>query len=685
MDGGLLQAFLDWISAHPRSAGIAVALIAFTESLVLVGLIMPGAALLFGVGALIAVGALPLGSTLVWATLGAIAGDWLSFFVGRYYERPLRQMWPLRNHPELIERGLRFIDRHGGKSLFFGRFVGPVRPIVPAVAGMLRMNTRRFLIVSTTASLLWAPTYLLPGAIFGASLGLASEVSGSLALLILILVALVWISIVLVRWLYRRLQPHAIDYLNRVAIWGTRHPLLSRFTRGLIDPERPDAGALAAWAALLLIAVWGFSSIMSGVLESLPPTAFDRAIYDNLQGLRTPWMDDLMIRITHLGDITLVAALATLVTLWLAAHRRWTACAHWLGAVVFALAVPWLLKMVLAIPRPEAIAAFVSDPAFPSGHTTRGVTLFGFLAVLTARDFSLNWRWLPYTIALLLSLGIAASRLYLGAHWLSDALGGITLGLIWVTVLGIGFRRHDSTAGRGRRLGTFSLALLLVGGALYSSHFLPQDRVHYAVRKPESQLTTEAWLSDAWRQLPRVRNDLRVRHNHPFTLQWAGELEPLTEQLESAGWRTARPLTWRDTLLWLGVEKENDRPILPQIHDGAYAALTFWRPAGIGNERIVLRLWRVPYHLTPGETALYAGNASRLKTIKALPAVVLPRTAKDFDGPLDALMQTLAPLVLAEVQRRPFEGAENTWSGRVLLAGHLPTLSLIERRVALSN
>lgn len=665
----LLQALLQWIAAHPAAAGLTVALIAFTESLVLLGLVMPGAALLFGVGALISVGALPLWSTLAWATVGAMAGDWLSFFIGRYFEQPLRRQWPLRNHPEIIERGLRFIDRHGGKSLFLGRFVGPVRPILPAVAGMLRMRTGRFLAISTTASLLWAPVYLLPGALFGASLGLASEVGGSLALLLLVLAALVWLSIVVVRRFYRLLQPRAVGYLNRIAVWGTRHPLLNRFTRGLIDPERPDAGTLAAWALLLLIAVWGFTHVVSNTLTAVPPTAFDHAIYDTLQGLRTPWMDHLMIRLTHLGDITLVGSLALLVTLWLAARRRWIACAHWLGAVAFALAIPWLLKMGLGIPRPEAIAAAFPDAAFPSGHTTRGITLFGFLAVLTARDFGVNWRWLPYTVALLLALGIAASRLYLGAHWLSDVLGGLTLGLIWVTVLGIGFRRHDPTAGRGKQLSAVSLVLLLVGSSLYSSHFLPADLERYAVTRPESQLDQSAWLEGEWQQLPRVRNDLRLRHNHPFTLQWAGELQPLVDQLQVKGWQTARPLSWRDALLWLGAKEEAERPILPQIHDGAHEVLTLWRFAAASDERIVLRLWRMPFRLAPDSMALYAGNVSRLATVTALPAVVLPRTSPDFDTPLAALTETLSPLILADVRRPAADDTAASWSGRVLLLG----------------
>lgn len=666
------EGVLDWIAAHPDVAGLAIAFIAFAESLVLVGLVMPGAALLFGVGALIAVGALPLGTTLVWVIVGALAGDWLSFFVGRRYEQPLRRMWPLRNHPELIERGLRFIDRHGGKSLFLGRFVGPVRPILPAVAGMLRMRVGRFLAISTATTLLWAPVYLLPGILFGASLGLAAEVGGRLVIAILIIAVLIWLSVVAVRRIYNVLQPHAVDYLNRAALWSTRHKWLGRFTRGLIDPERPDAGTLAAWALSLIVAVWGFSAVLGSELNSLPPTLLDRAFYDTLQGLRTPWVDVLMVRLTHLGDLAIVGILAMVVTVWLAARRRWIACAHWLGAVAFALAVPWLLKSALGIPRPEAIAAHLPDAAFPSGHATRGITLFGFLAVLTARDFSLKWRWLPYTVALLLSVGIAVSRLYLGAHWLSDVLGGLTLGLIWITVLGIGFRRHDPTAGRGRQLSALALVLVLIGGTLYSAHYLPRDLQRYATQRVDTVLTVSGWLDGDWQRLPRLRNDLRLRRNHPFTLQWAGSLEPLEHRLSANGWQVARPLTWRDALLWFGGSSDDQRPILPQIHDGDHESLILWRRADLPGERLVIRLWKVPYRLQPGAAQLYAGNISRLASETVLPSLTLPRTQDDFNAPLAALPEALGPLLLAEVQRGERVSDAAGWSGRVLLASGIP-------------
>jgi len=72
----------------------------------------------------------------------------------------------------------------------FGRFVGPVRPVIPAVAGMMQMPAGRFLAVNVASALVWAPAYLLPGIAFGASLELAAEVAGRLAVLVLgILVA----------------------------------------------------------------------------------------------------------------------------------------------------------------------------------------------------------------------------------------------------------------------------------------------------------------------------------------------------------------------------------------------------------------------------------------------------------------------------------------------------------------
>ena len=190
----LIQDLLNWISLHPHAFVVAVYFVALFESLVVLGLLIPGAALLFGAGALMATGALPIAPIMLSASAGAITGDFISFLLGHHYQQRLRVIWPFRRYPRLVNRGVDFFVKHGGKSVFMARFIGPIRPIVPAIAGMMNMSTGRFLIVVVVASLLWAPVYILPGMVFGASLGLAAEVAGRLVILLVVVAAIIWLG-----------------------------------------------------------------------------------------------------------------------------------------------------------------------------------------------------------------------------------------------------------------------------------------------------------------------------------------------------------------------------------------------------------------------------------------------------------------------------------------------------------
>ena len=190
---GLVDQVLQWTGSHAHLAGLVVLLVAFAESLAGVGLLVPGAVILFGVGALIAAGALPLWSTLIWAAAGAAAGDGLSYWLGRHYGDQVRQMWPFRAFPGWLDKAESFCHRHGGKSIVLGRFVGPLRPVVPVMVGMLGMTPGRFFAFMLPATVAWAPAYLLPGMAVGASLTLAGEVAARLAILLAALGAAAWL------------------------------------------------------------------------------------------------------------------------------------------------------------------------------------------------------------------------------------------------------------------------------------------------------------------------------------------------------------------------------------------------------------------------------------------------------------------------------------------------------------
>lgn len=152
-----------WLTQNPGWIFAAIVIIAFLESLFVVGVIMPGAIMLFAMAALAGGLNLPLLPLLLAAAIGAIAGDVLSFFIGREIEhlahdRPLMQRW----RPQ-FDIAHRFFERWGILGVVVGRFVGPARPFLPAVAGAAGMSRRIFIIADVVSGLAWAPVYILPG------------------------------------------------------------------------------------------------------------------------------------------------------------------------------------------------------------------------------------------------------------------------------------------------------------------------------------------------------------------------------------------------------------------------------------------------------------------------------------------------------------------------------------------
>ncbi len=416
-------------------SGAVIFLVAMTESLAVVGLLVPGVVIMFGIGALIAAGAINFWSAMAWAVAGAVAGDGLSFWLGRHYQQQLTTLWPFSRHPKSLQQGIVFFNRYGGKSVAIGRFFGPVRAIIPLVAGMMGMTPGRFVAANILSALVWAPAYLLPGMVFGASLELASEVALRLVILILLLALLIWLGLLLSKWIFRLLQPHTSAWVAATLRWSRLHPKSSEIASALSDPNHPEARGLSIFAFLLLAATGAFVLLFTTVIEGSHIEAVNQGVLQVLQSIRTPWSDHLMIYLTRLADswVTLSLIIAVLLFLIWRGHRR--TVLYWLAAVIFSLVAGPLLKMGLQIPRPEVVTLAPDSYAFPSGHTLKAVVIYGFLAVIVARPLSLRWRWLPYGLAVLVTVAVALSRLYLGVHWLSDVLGSIALGLAWVAAL----------------------------------------------------------------------------------------------------------------------------------------------------------------------------------------------------------------------------------------------------------
>src|SRR5690606_36617603 len=135
--------------------------------LAVVGIVVPALPLLFAVGALVGLGHIHGPYALACAALGALLGDALSFWIGHRWGTQLREHVLFRRYPQLMERGEVRFRRHGTQSIVISRFVGAVRPFVPAIASTPGMPLRRYLPSSVLAAMAWAGVFPAPGWIFG--------------------------------------------------------------------------------------------------------------------------------------------------------------------------------------------------------------------------------------------------------------------------------------------------------------------------------------------------------------------------------------------------------------------------------------------------------------------------------------------------------------------------------------
>lgn len=669
----LIRQLIDWVGNHPHWAGAVIALVAFSESLALVGLIVPGALLMFAAGALIVTGALGFWSTFLWAVAGAVLGDGLSYWLGHHYRNRIGTFWPFRRHPELLARGEAFFHRHGGKSILLGRFIGPVRPVIPVVAGMLDMPPGRFYVTNVLSALGWAPAYLLPGMAFGASLALAGAVAGRLAVFAALLVIAAWLIVAAIRRIYRYTSARAGRWATVVVQWVHAHPRLAWLLGDLLEPGRPPSRALVFWLLLLIGGTWLFLGVLEDVVTLDPLVQADKAFYHLFQSMRGPLGDRLMVILSELGDRVVVTAVTLFVASWLVWRRAWHDLLYWLSAVIFGMLAVAAFKATLQIQRPVELYSGVDVYSFPSGHATMSMVVYGFTAVLCAGELPPRWRTFPYITAALLIVGIALSRLYLGAHWLSDVAGGLALGLAWVALLAIARQRHPR-----RQLGVtlapgVAIVLILVG-VWHVSLRLDADVNRYAVREPVKVMSPEGWWTSGWQQLPSYRLDLEGEYEQPLNIQWAADLAEIRRSLTTRGWHEPVPLNLRSALHYLTPSPTlADLPLLPQLHDGRYESLLMVRETSIANGKLlVLHLWSTGVRLKTGETPVWIGTLAWLG-LERLPLLAFPVTVDNYDRAV-AVSRRAVPRECLQRRAAPRKGLEDMREGRgnVLLVCRAP-------------
>jgi membrane protein DedA with SNARE-associated domain len=415
---------------------LLVGVFAFAETGAFVGLVVPGETVMLLGGAVAGQGAIDIYLLIAIAWFSAWLGDTTSFFLGRR----LGRNFVLDHGPrvgishERFEKVEDYFGRHGGKTIFIGRFISLVRAFAPFIAGSSGMRYRDFVPYSILGTGLWATAHILVGYFFSRSIETAGKYAAKGAFLLATLIAVVAGAI----FLYR----HFREEENRAAAarWMEGH----RATRWLVQlARRPQFRFL--WERVTPGGTFGleFTSLMATlavasfvlvaytvVVGGEPgPTPGDETAREIVGHLHSAALVSVAKVVTWFGSGAVVWALAAICAALLAWRRRWAE--FWVLVAGMAITQVGIAGIKDAVDRPRPPDPLVSSSgsSFPSGHAAHSVFYLWLAVTIVLRLRPGMARGAAVvTVGFVLTALIGLSRVYLNVHYLSDVSAGWALG-----------------------------------------------------------------------------------------------------------------------------------------------------------------------------------------------------------------------------------------------------------------
>jgi membrane protein DedA with SNARE-associated domain/membrane-associated phospholipid phosphatase len=419
------------------------------EASAFLGFLFPGEIVVILGGVVAYQGRVSLAAVIVAAVLGAIIGDSVGYFIGkRWGDRLLKgtigHLPIIRNHiDEHLKSARAYVRRRKGRAVFFGRFTAALRVLVPGLAGMSDVPYSSFVAYNVAGGVLWGAGFAALGYVAGASYKHVARIAGRVGLLLL---ALVVAGLVVSRLLrhVRMNSARLVALGDRLAALPPSQWIRRRYSRQLtwlrarLDVNDPRGFWLTMNVAVGVLAAWAFAGLTQDVIGHDEVALADPHITSWFAAHRIRWLTDILKGVTWLGSTAVIVPLLIIVVLVVFVRRRDPRSSALLVlAVAGATGLYNVVKPVVDRIRPPATLAVghFSGGSFPSGHATQAVAFYGMLAILLSAGRSGQARILLWSGAVLAVFFVGASRVYLGAHWLSDVLGGYALGIAWLSIL----------------------------------------------------------------------------------------------------------------------------------------------------------------------------------------------------------------------------------------------------------
>ncbi|MBP9727310.1 MAG: VTT domain-containing protein [Gammaproteobacteria bacterium] len=612
----LIKHLVAWIYLHPNWAELALFLLSAVESLAVIGFFIPGTIVMTAVGIFIGAGLLPYWPMVLCAASGSLFGDALSFTLGYYVKDNLNQIWPFRTRQHWLTKGQQFFQKHGGKSIFFARFIGPIRALAPIIAGAMRMPASKFYIIDSLSAFVWGAVYLLPGILLGeASLELPPDITEHLFRFVF----LTLIILIVGAWITRLLVLHVNEVIkNALSCLWTKMKESSSFTfichlfrHHEIDHPRGQLGTLFVFVFILT----AFILLTVTVCTNNPALAtYNLEIHHYLQSFRMQWVDNLMLAVTVLGQKEILASIVLAVCVWLSYKRYWRATIFWIGSFLLGAGAAYALKAAVHFHRPNQLFEAIDGFSYPSGHVVLVTILYGGLAYLMASHHSKKYRWIGYTIASLLIAAVACSRAFLGVHWLSDIVGSILLGWLSLLFMAFFYQRHPSQNIQAKKLLPAVVILQFIFSWVYLHHYYAHMVENYQLHPfAKTQIIeTKTWWKNGYPAASMMANNRFGAPKERLNIQWAGNEKDISALLTAQGWKSAlEPHNWVLEIQ----HPENKTPVInlelkTRFFEDKKPKLIFYKPLNIPHTFMVLQLWKTNITLSPFAIELLAGKIS---------------------------------------------------------------------------
>lgn len=425
---------------------LIVFLAAFLESSAFLGLLVPGESIVVIAGVLASQGYLELGDCITVISLGAVLGDTAGYGLGRvfgrdYFKRHGRFLFIKAKH---LDKAVSYFQRHGGKTIFFGRFIGFFRAMAPFAAGVSKMPYGRFLVFNVTGGVLWATSFTLLGYFFALSWKAAEKWVGRTGIFAFFLL----LVIIGFAYLYKALLKRQIafnswfrDKYSRVVssprfkAFTRNHPSMVTFLTERLSPKKYLGLHLTFGLILSAIFIIILGKIIEDILTGDPLVLVDRWVIEHVLYFRTPSVTKAVNVFTQLGGAIIILSGSIMISIYFFIKKKFDCLIALLAAVLGGNILVLMLKIFVHRPRPESPLVESAGYSFPSGHVMISVIFYGMIAYFLIRNMK-SWKLQVFIIlaALFIVFLIGFTRIYFQTHYLSDILAGYAGGLFWLTV-----------------------------------------------------------------------------------------------------------------------------------------------------------------------------------------------------------------------------------------------------------